>query len=96
MPVSVGIDLGYERAVMAVCKDGKPSVLINLEGDDQTPAVCGAWNQLAEQVDCVCVFFNNCRHGQAAKNARRFAEIAQANRGTGATEDETPPGLPTQ
>lgn len=56
-------------------------------------AIWEVWNPLAEGADCIFVFFNNCRHGQAAKNARRFAEIAQANWGAGTTEGETPPGL---
>jgi len=46
--------------------------------DAELTAIRGVWNPLAEWADCVFVFFNNCRHGQAAKNARRFAEITQA------------------
>ena len=50
-------------------------------------AIWGVWNPLAEGADCVFVFFNNCRHGQAAKNAWRFMEIA------GEGPANSPPGL---
>jgi len=30
---------------------------------------------LADAAERIFVFFNNCRHGQAAKNALRFMEI---------------------
>jgi uncharacterized protein YecE (DUF72 family) len=43
--------------------------------DAELTAICGVWNPLAEGADCIFVFFNNCRHGQATKNARRFMEI---------------------
>lgn len=45
-------------------------------GDDELKSLAGTWNLLADQTDRIFVFFNNCRHGQAAKNARRFIEIA--------------------
>ena len=43
--------------------------------DLELTGIWGEWSPLAEGADCVFVFFNNCRHGQAAKNARRFMEI---------------------
>jgi uncharacterized protein YecE (DUF72 family) len=44
--------------------------------DEELQALAADWSHLAEQADRIFVFFNNCRHGQAAKNARRFMEIA--------------------
>jgi ABC-type lipopolysaccharide export system ATPase subunit len=44
--------------------------------DEELQTLAADWGHLAEQADRIFVFFNNCRHGQAAKNARRFMEIA--------------------
>ena len=44
--------------------------------DEELRGLCSTWNSLADQAERIFVFFNNCRHGQAAKNARRFMEIA--------------------
>jgi uncharacterized protein YecE (DUF72 family) len=44
-------------------------------GDGELEAIKDQWDSLAEQAGCVFVFFNNCHHGQAAKNAQRFTEI---------------------
>jgi len=43
--------------------------------DEELQALAADWSHLAEGADCIFVFFNNCRHGQAAKNAQRFMEI---------------------
>jgi uncharacterized protein YecE (DUF72 family) len=43
--------------------------------DEQLRGLCDTWNRLADQATRLFVFFNNCHHGQAAKNARRFIEI---------------------
>ena len=45
-------------------------------GDEELRGLCDTWSLLAAQAERIFVFFNNCRHGQAAKNARRFMEIA--------------------
>jgi uncharacterized protein YecE (DUF72 family) len=44
-------------------------------GDGELEAIGDQWAALAEQAGCVFVFFNNCHHAQAARNAQRFAEI---------------------
>jgi len=44
--------------------------------DEELKGLAADWIHLAEKADRIFVFFNNCRHGQAAKNARRFMEIA--------------------
>jgi len=44
--------------------------------DEDLKSLAADWSNLAEKADRIFVFFNNCRHGQAAKNARRFMEIA--------------------
>jgi len=44
--------------------------------DEELRGLCDTWSILADKADRIFVFFNNCRHGQAAKNARRFTEIA--------------------
>jgi len=44
--------------------------------DEELQTLASDWSRLAEQADRIFVFFNNCRHGQAAKNAKRFMEIA--------------------
>ena len=46
--------------------------------DEELQDLGRRWTVLADAAERIFVFFNNCRHGQAAKNARRFAEIAQA------------------
>lgn len=38
-------------------------------------AVAGNWAELADQVDRVYAFFNNCHRGQAAENAEAFRRI---------------------
>ena len=44
--------------------------------DEKLRGLCETWSLLADQTERIFVFFNNCRHGRAAKNARRFMEIA--------------------
>jgi uncharacterized protein YecE (DUF72 family) len=44
--------------------------------DEELRGLCETWSLLADQAEKIFVFFNNCRHGQAAKNAKRFMEIA--------------------
>ena len=43
--------------------------------DEELKGIAGQWCKLAEQASRVCVFFNNCHHGQAAKNAKMFEEL---------------------
>ena len=43
--------------------------------DEELRGLCDTWRLLADQAERIFVFFNNCHHGQAAKNARRFMEI---------------------
>ena len=42
---------------------------------DELKAVAGDWSELADQVDKVYAFFNNCHRGQAAQNAEAFRRI---------------------
>jgi len=44
--------------------------------DEELDELVRTWTALADAAERIFVFFNNCRHGQAAKNARRFMEIA--------------------
>ena len=57
--------------------------------DEELQPLAADWSHLAEQADRIFVFFNNCRHGQAAKNARRFMEIS-----CGGPANLAPPSCP--
>jgi uncharacterized protein YecE (DUF72 family) len=43
--------------------------------DRELREIEAGWRKIADASECVCVFFNNCHHGQAVKNAKRFMEI---------------------
>ena len=48
--------------------------------DQELKGIAGQWRKLAERASRVCVFFNNCHHGQAAKNAKMFEELIKGER----------------
>lgn len=43
--------------------------------DDELRSLAESWNNLAEQLDEVYVFFNNCHSGKAAANAAAFRRV---------------------
>ena len=43
--------------------------------DDELGLLAEKWSGIARQAKCVCAFFNNCHHGQAAQNAEAFRRI---------------------
>jgi len=45
--------------------------------EQELKAVAGDWTDLADQVDRVYAFFNNCHRGQAAANAEAFRRIVK-------------------
>jgi len=45
--------------------------------DGELNHLAADWSDAGESTACVTVFFNNCHHGQAAKNAQRFQELAR-------------------
>jgi len=43
--------------------------------ESELKALAGEWSELADQVERVYAFFNNCHRGQAAQNAEAFRRI---------------------